>query len=157
VHRDYHAQNLLWRGDRSEIARVGVIDFQDALSGSPAYDLISLLEDARRDVALELAEAMTERYLARSREEGARIDEDEFRAAAALLAAQRNAKIIGIFARLAKRDSKPRYLVHLPRVWRYMERDLAHPALAPLRAWYERHVPREMRGVPALDFAGAIP
>ena len=134
MHRDYHAQNLLWRGDRSGLARVGMIDFQDALAGSPAYDLVSLLEDARRDVAPELANAMMDRYLARSRAHGAVLDEERFRAEAALLAAQRNAKIIGIFARLAKRDGKPRYLAHLPRVWRYMEQDLSHPGASAAEA-----------------------
>ena len=156
VHRDYHAQNLLWRGDRSGFARVGVIDFQDALAGSPAYDLVSLLEDARRDVAPELAEAMIELYLARSRGNGMKRDPARFRAGAAALAAQRNAKIIGIFARLAKRDGKPRYLAHLPRVWRYMERDLSHPVLAPLKAWYDRTIPPETRGELKLDIAGAL-
>jgi hypothetical protein len=155
VHRDYHAQNLIWRGNRSGLARVGVIDFQDALAGSRAYDLISLLEDARRDVAPELADAMTARYLEGSRNQGAAIDEERFAAHAAILAAQRNAKIIGIFARLAKRDSKPRYLAHLPRVWRYMERDLAHPALASLKAWYDRTIPAGLRGGPQRDIAGA--
>jgi hypothetical protein len=155
VHRDYHAQNLLWRGERAKLARVGMIDFQDALAGSPAYDLISLLEDARRDVAPELADSMTARYLARSRADGASAHPEHFRTAASVLAAQRNAKIIGIFARLAKRDGKTRYLAHLPRVWRYMERDLAHPALQPLRAWYDRTIPREARGALELDLAGA--
>jgi aminoglycoside/choline kinase family phosphotransferase len=155
VHRDYHAQNLLWRGDRSGLARVGVIDFQDALAGSPAYDLVSLLEDARRDVAPELAEAMMQLYLAQARAGGASHDPESFRADAALLAAQRNAKIIGIFARLAKRDNKPRYLAHLPRVWRYMERDLSHPVLAPLKAWYDRHLPPETRGALKPNIAGA--
>jgi N-acetylmuramate 1-kinase len=147
VHRDFHAQNLLWRGDRSGLARVGMIDFQDALAGSPAYDLVSLLEDARRDVATELAEAMTDRYLARCRAHGAVLDEKRFRAQAALLAAQRNAKIIGIFARLAKRDGKSRYLAHLPRVWRYMEQDLSHPELRRLKQWYDRIIPADARGV----------
>jgi aminoglycoside/choline kinase family phosphotransferase len=147
VHRDYHAQNLLWRGDRSGLARIGMIDFQDALAGSPAYDLVSLLEDARRDVAPELAHAMTDRYLARSRAHGAVLDDKRFRAEAALLAAQRNAKIIGIFARLAKRDGKARYLAHLPRVWRYMEQDLSHPELGRLKYWYDRFIPRDARGV----------
>ena len=143
VHRDYHAQNLLWRGDRLGLSRVGVIDFQDALAGSPAYDLVSLLEDARRDVAPELADAMTARYLVQSR-----VDPENFRASAAILAAQRNAKIVGIFARLAKRDNKPRYLGHLPRVWRYLERDLKHPALRPLQQWYDRTIPAELRQIP---------
>ena len=144
VHRDYHAQNLLWRGGMTGFARVGVIDFQDAVAGSPAYDLISLLEDARRDVAPELAAAMTARYLEESGADEAK--NESFRVAAALLAAQRNAKIIGIFARLAKRDKKPRYLAHLPRVWRYMDKDLSHPALRDLRRWYDRHVPPHLRG-----------
>jgi aminoglycoside/choline kinase family phosphotransferase len=157
VHRDYHAQNLIWRDQESGLSRVGVIDFQDALAGSPAYDLVSLLEDARRDVALELAEAMTVLYLSQARIEGAKLDPASFRADAATLAAQRNAKIIGIFARLAKRDGKPRYLAHLPRVWRYMERDLAHPALAPLRAWYDRTVPREARSALTSNLAGVTP
>ena len=148
VHRDYHAQNLLWRGDRSGLDRVGMIDFQDALAGSPAYDLVSLLEDARRDVCAPLAAAMTKRYLEQTRASGVNVDPERFSATAALLAAQRNAKIIGIFARLAKRDSKPRYLAHLPRVWRYMETDLAHPALRPLKAWYDRVLPPDIRNKP---------
>ncbi|MEY4879947.1 MAG: hypothetical protein RJB62_1416 [Pseudomonadota bacterium] len=142
VHRDYHAQNLLWMPERTGVARVGLVDFQDAVAGHAAYDLISLLEDARRDVPPELAEAMTRRYLARARPQGG---DEAFRAAAALLAAQRNAKIIGIFARLAKRDGKPRYLAHLPRVWGYMAPDLSHPSLVKLKTWYDRNVPNEAR------------
>jgi aminoglycoside/choline kinase family phosphotransferase len=145
VHRDYHVHNLFWLPARKGAARVGLIDFQDALAGGNAYDLISLLEDARREVTPELSDAMTARYLARRRGEGMAVDEAPFRAEAAVLAAQRNAKIIGIFARLWKRDNKPRYLAYIPRVWRYMERDLAHPALAPLKAWYDRVIPREAR------------
>jgi aminoglycoside/choline kinase family phosphotransferase len=155
VHRDYHAQNLLWRKGVSGLSRVGVIDFQDALAGSPAYDLVSLLEDARRDVAPELASAMTRRYLERARANGADVEPERFASHAALLAAQRNAKIIGIFARLAKRDKKPRYLGHLPRVWRYMEQDLQHPKLAPLKLWYDRTIPKEARGALDVELAGA--
>jgi aminoglycoside/choline kinase family phosphotransferase len=147
VHRDYHAQNLLWRPELSGHARVGLIDFQDALAGSPAYDIVSLLEDARRDVNPALAAAMMERYLAKRHEAGAGLDAGQFHASAALLAAQRNAKIIGIFARLARRDGKPRYLAHLPRVWRYMESDLNHPALGRLKAWYDRTLPKEARSL----------
>jgi aminoglycoside/choline kinase family phosphotransferase len=143
VHRDYHAQNLLWLPQRTAHARVGLIDFQDAVAGSPAYDLVSLLEDARRDVPQALAAAMTERYLAQM---NGHTDPEQFRMAAALLAAQRNAKIIGIFARLLARDKKPRYLAYLPRVWGYMERDLQHPALAALKIWYDRMVPPALRG-----------
>ena len=106
-------------------------------------------------MAPELAEAMTALYLSRARVNGVKLDPDGFRADAATLAAQRNAKIIGIFARLAKRDGKPRYLAHLPRVWRYMERDLSHPALAPLRAWYDRIIPRETRSALNLNLVGA--
>ena len=151
VHRDYHAMNLMWLPHRTGVARVGMIDFQDALAGHPAYDLISLLEDARREVTPAISDFMTALYISRSRAEGLALDETQFRAAAALLAAQRNAKIIGIFARLWMRDTKPRYLAHLPRVWRYMERDLAHPALAPLKAWYDRAVPQELRGAPRIE------
>jgi aminoglycoside/choline kinase family phosphotransferase len=143
VHRDYHAQNLLWLPERDGLARVGVIDFQDAVAGSRSYDLISLVEDARRDVAPELAEAMTQRYIAATG-----VDAALFRAEMAVMAAQRNAKIAGIFARLYKRDGKPRYLDYLPRVWGYLNRDLEHPALAPLKAWYDRTIPMEARGRP---------
>jgi aminoglycoside/choline kinase family phosphotransferase len=149
VHRDFHAQNLLWRKGEKGLARVGIVDFQDALAGAPAYDVVSLLEDARRDVAPELAQAMTESYIAASRDQGVALDPAHFRLTAAVLAAQRNAKIIGIFARLYKRDNKPRYLAHLPRVWRYMEQDLKHPALAKLRSWYDRYVPKEARAIRA--------
>ncbi|MBU6443248.1 MAG: phosphotransferase [Alphaproteobacteria bacterium] len=151
VHRDYHAQNLLWLSERREAARVGLIDFQDAVAGSRAYDLISLTEDARRDVAPELAEATTGAYLAAMRRQGTPRDEETHRAEMAVAAAQRNAKIVGIFARLYKRDGKPRYLSYLPRVWGYLNRDLEHPALAPLKAWYDTKVPPECRGEPRLE------
>ncbi len=141
VHRDYHAQNLLWLPERKGVARVGLIDFQDAVTGTRSYDLISLIEDARRDVTAETAEATTRHYLAATGR-----DEDAFRAQMAVMAAQRNAKIAGIFARLFKRDGKPRYLSHLPRVWGYLDRDLEHPALAGLKSWYDRTIPREARG-----------
>jgi aminoglycoside/choline kinase family phosphotransferase len=115
------------------------------VAGAPAYDVISLLEDARRDVPPELARAMTERYIAAT---GA--DRECFLMQAAILAAQRNAKIAGIFARLAKRDGKPRYLAHLPRVWRYMENDLSHPSLRMLKTWYDRVLPTQSRGIPSM-------
>jgi N-acetylmuramate 1-kinase len=146
VHRDYHAQNLLWLPQRNDIARVGMIDFQDAVAGARSYDLISLVEDARRDVAPELGEAMTQHYLGAMAQAGNALDEESYRAEMAVMAAQRNAKIVGIFARLFKRDGKPRYLAYLPRVWGYLDHDLEHPALAPLKAWYERVIPRELRG-----------
>jgi aminoglycoside/choline kinase family phosphotransferase len=149
VHRDFHAQNLLWRRGHEGLARVGIVDFQDAVAGAPAYDVVSLLEDARRDVAPEFAQAMMDLYLVASAREGMARDPSHFALTAAVLAAQRNAKIIGIFARLFKRDKKPRYLAHLPRVWRYMERDLQHPVLARLKSWYERHVPQHARSIRA--------
>ncbi len=146
VLRDYHAENLMWMDGRTGIARAGLLDFQDALAGSPAYDLISLVEDARRDVSVELADAMTRRYIGARSARDAGLDEEAFRFAAALLAAQRNTKIVGIFARLWKRDGKPRYTKFLPRMWGYLDRDLSHPALKPLKAWFDRHVPRAWRG-----------
>lgn len=145
VHRDYHAQNLFWLPSRSGTARVGIIDFQDAVAGNRSYDLVSLVEDARRDVAPELADAMKDRYLAAMSANGCALEEESWSAEVAVTAAQRNAKIAGIFARLARRDHKPRYLAHLPRVWNHLERDLAHPALTPLRTWYDRTIPRETR------------
>ncbi len=145
VLRDFHAQNLLWMPERVGLARTGLIDFQDAVAGSRAYDLISLIEDARRDVSPDLAERTTAHYLAAAQVK----DEAQFRGEMAVMAAQRNAKIVGIFARLYKRDAKPRYLALLPRVWGHLERDLSHPALADLRAWYDRTIPKSRRAIPA--------
>ena len=147
VHRDYHAENLLWLPERPGLARVGLIDFQDAVAGSAAYDLISLTEDARRDVSPVLAEGATRQYLAAMRAQGTPLDEAGFRYEMAVMAAQRNTKIVGIFARLYSRDGKARYLAFLPRVWAYLERDLTHPALADLRAWYARVIPKDKRKV----------
>jgi aminoglycoside/choline kinase family phosphotransferase len=147
VHRDYHAENLLWLPERDGLARVGLIDFQDAVAGSAAYDLISLVEDARRDVSPELAEAATRHYLTAMKNQGSPVDEPAFRHEMAVMAAQRNAKIVGIFARLYKRDGKARYLAFLPRVWGYLERDLSHPALAGLKTWYDRVIPKDKRAV----------
>lgn len=138
VLRDVHAENLIWLPDREGPAQAGVIDFQDALFGHPAYDLVSLLEDARRDVEPALAEAMIERYLA-----NAYIDDvGGFLTAYAVLGAQRNAKILGIFVRLATRDHKQKYLEYLPRVARNFLEDLTHPALEGVRAWVVREVPQ---------------
>ena len=136
VYVDYHADNLIWLPERAGHARVGLLDFQDARVGPPAYDLVSLLEDARRDVAPALAEAMIRRYLAARPE----LDPDSFRAAYVILGAQRNAKILGLFSRLARRDGKRRYLALQPRVRGYLERDLAHPALDALRGWFGEHL-----------------
>lgn len=154
VLRDYHAENLLWLPARHTAARAGVIDFQDALAGHPAYDLISLLEDARRAVDPALRGAMMERYVAGRTAAPGAFDREEFLAAAAILSAQRNAKIAGIFARLHLRDGKPRYLNFLPRVWRYLEDDLKHPVLAPVAAWFERHIPADKRADAAMKAGG---
>lgn len=135
VLRDYHAENIMLPDDGTQ----GLIDFQDALVGHPAYDLVSLLQDARRDVSTELEKAMIERYLA------ATDPGDEFEADYARLGAQRNAKIVGIFTRLYKRDGKSRYLAMIPRVWEAMERDLAHPALGPVERWFAANIPKELR------------
>ena len=146
VHRDYHAQNLIWLPSRGAHARVGEIDFQDAVAGARGYDLISLLEDARRDVAPALRTAMTAHYFDAMAKQGTPLDEEAYRAEMAVMAAQRNAKIVGIFARLFKRDGKPRYLGYLPRVWAHLNRDLEHPALGALKAWYADVIPSERRG-----------
>lgn len=155
VHRDYHAQNLLWLPDRRGTARIGMIDFQDAVAGPRSYDLVSLLEDARRDVSHDLADAMTRHYLEAMNAQGVALDEEAHRREMAVMAAQRNVKIVGIFARLFKRDAKPRYLAYLPRVWGYLNRDLEHPALAPLKNWYAQAIPPERRGQPDLQGATA--
>jgi aminoglycoside/choline kinase family phosphotransferase len=136
--RDYHAENLLWLAGREGFKRAGIIDFQDGLVGNPAYDLVSLLEDARRDVSPDLAEAMIRRYAAGAAALGA-FDEDAFRRDYAILGAQRNAKILGIFARLINRDRKPRYAEFFPRVEAHFRRDLAHPDLAPVANFFARH------------------
>jgi aminoglycoside/choline kinase family phosphotransferase len=137
VLRDYHADNLMVLPD----GRLGLLDFQDALAGHPAYDLVSLLQDARRDVSAELEEAMLARYASAANV----ADVERFRAHYEILGAQRNTKILGIFTRLWKRDGKPHYLPLQPRVWTYLERNLAHPALAPVRAWFEANVPAAKR------------
>ncbi|MBI1391233.1 MAG: phosphotransferase [Alphaproteobacteria bacterium] len=131
VLRDFHAENLIWLPARHGVARVGMIDFQDGLVGHSAYDLVSLLEDARRDVTPSLAMAMVDRYCANA-ETISGFDAKAFREEYAILGAQRNAKILGIFARLVKRDGKPRYEGLLPRVETHFRNDLRHPALAPV-------------------------
>lgn len=136
--RDYHADNLMVLGNRRDL---GLLDFQDALAGHPAYDLVSLLQDARRDVSPELEAAMLERYAAAAGIE----DPGAFRADYEVLGAQRNTKILGIFTRLWRRDGKPHYLPFQPRVWSYLERNLAHPALAPVRAWFDANLPPDKR------------
>lgn len=142
VLRDYHAENIMLPADGSQ----GLIDFQDALVGHPAYDLVSLLQDARRDVDPLVERAMLDLYIATARPEG------DFTADYAVLGAQRNAKIVGIFTRLAKRDGKPRYLELIPRVWGLLERDLAHPALKPVATWFAQNIPAGVRANPGGSF-----
>ncbi len=144
VLRDYHADNLMWLPGRPGIAACGLLDFQDAVVGPVTYDLVSLFEDARRDVPAALARRLLARYRAAFPE----IGEAEFAASYAVLGAQRNAKIIGIFTRLDRRDGKPGYLAHIPRVWRWLEGDLRHPALAAIRHWMDREIPPELRMAP---------
>jgi aminoglycoside/choline kinase family phosphotransferase len=142
VLRDYHSPNLMWLPKREGVKRVGLLDFQDALRGPLAYDVVSLLQDARLDVPEALERDQLARYCAARSAQSPHFSSDQFRALYATLGAQRNSKILGIFARLAKRDGKRGYLAHIPRVARYLERDLAHPALARLRGFYEREFPR---------------
>jgi aminoglycoside/choline kinase family phosphotransferase len=138
VLRDFHADNLMVLPGKRDL---GLLDFQDALAGHAAYDLVSLLQDARRDVDPGLEQAMLDRYVAQ-----ANIDDAErFRSHYEVLGAQRNSKILGIFTRLWKRDGKPHYLELQPRVWRYLERNLTHRALAPVRHWFDEHVPQHAR------------
>jgi aminoglycoside/choline kinase family phosphotransferase len=146
VLRDYHVDNLMLLPNRPGVRGCGLLDFQDAVTGQPSYDLVSLLEDARRDVPAPLRQAMTERYLAAFPD----LDRSAFLRSAAILSAQRNCKILGIFTRLWKRDGKPQYLVHIPRVWRLLEADLRHPALRPIARWLDRHLPPETRCRPDL-------
>nr|WP_238207597.1 tRNA (adenosine(37)-N6)-threonylcarbamoyltransferase complex ATPase subunit type 1 TsaE [Methylobacterium aerolatum] len=139
--RDYHSPNLIWLPGREGLERVGVIDFQDAVMGHPAYDVASLLQDARVDATADFELRLLGLYVRERRARDANFDMGAFATAYALLAAQRATKILGIFARLDKRDGKPGYLAHLPRIEGYLLRNLAHPALAPLRDWHARHLP----------------
>ena len=138
--RDYHSPNLLLCSGRTGLARLGVIDFQDAVFGHPAYDLVSLLQDARLDVPQETEKSLYARYCEGAAKADATFDPASFARAYAILGAQRNTKILGIFARLSLRDGKHGYLAHLPRIHRYLFRNLAHPDLKPLRAWYEANL-----------------
>jgi len=136
VLRDYHAENIMLLGSTK---KQGLLDFQDALNGHKAYDLVSLLQDARRDVSAELEAEMFDYYVEQT---GVGAD---FLADYAVLGAQRNAKIVGIFVRLWKRDGKPKYLDYIPRVWALLERDLSHPALEPVAQWFDANIPQHLR------------
>ena len=147
VLRDYHAENVMLVGGRSGVAHFGLLDFQDALAGHPAYDLASILEDARRDVPPEVERAMIDRYVA------ATGHGEDFERAYWALAAQRNTRILGVFTRLWKRDDKPGYRRFQPRMWGLLERDLGHPALGPVRDWFDSNVPTDARRAPWLQAA----
>ena len=143
---DYHADNLMWLPDRSGLCQVGLLDFQDAVVGPATYDLVSLIEDARRDVPDHLADVLISRYL-----DAFPSDHAAFLAEYAATAAQRNTRIIGVFGRLFLRDRKAGYLELLPRVWRLLEHDLGHPELSELRDWFDSHVPVKLRTTPDVD------
>lgn len=143
--RDYHKDNLLWLPARSGVKACGLLDFQDAQRGHPSYDLVSLIEDARRDVAPAVHAACLQRYIVQA----GIADAAGFRTGFALMSAQRHARIIGLFVRLMRRDGKPDYLPHLPRVWRMFERSLQHEALSPLRRWVDRLLPPPLRRIGA--------
>jgi len=141
VLRDYHVDNLMVLGDGHGLDGIGLLDFQDALIGDKAYDLVSLLQDARRDVPPALEARLINVFVEKAGIE----DVDAFKRAYALLGAHRSLRIVGIFIRLWKRDGKPRYLEHLPRLWRYVERNLEHPALGDIKAWYDVAIPEAAR------------
>ena len=143
--RDYHSPNIFWRPERAGLDRVGIIDYQDALAEPWAYDLASLLQDARVDVPAELERREFARYCAEVAAYEASFDPAVFAATYATFGAQRNTRLVGLWVRLLKRDGKPGYLKHMPRTWDYLQRNLAHPDLAVLRGWYDTHFPKGVR------------
>ena len=150
VLRDFHAENLIWLPERGGLSAVGLLDYQDALAGSPAYDLVSLLEDARRDTDKSLRDGMFARFVSATG-----FNQSDFAVRYSTLGAQRNLKILGIFARLCVRDGKSEYLSLMPRVWRHLLRDLTAPALAPLRRFVETQIPAPTRSALARVEASA--
>jgi tRNA threonylcarbamoyl adenosine modification protein YjeE len=141
VLRDFHSPNLIWLDQRPGIAKVGIIDFQDTVLGPTAYDLVSLLQDARIDVPEPLELALLTRYIKARRTAAESFDPASFAELYAIMSLQRNTRLLGTFARLNRRDGKPHYLRHQPRIWTYLSRSLAHPALASIREWYSANVP----------------
>ncbi|MEM6602410.1 MAG: phosphotransferase [Pseudomonadota bacterium] len=141
VLRDYHADNLMWFPDQKDIERVGLLDYQDAVIGNPAYDVVSLLQDARRPIASSLQKKMIDYYLSQSD----LLSKEDFMRCYNILGAQRNIKILGIFMRLFVVDKKSDYLAFLPTVWGYLEEDLAQPELKPLKDWFDRWLPLPLR------------
>ena len=155
--RDFHSPNLHWLAERQGLKRIGLIDFQDAVLGPPAYDVASLLQDARVDVPEDLEMRLAALYMRRRTAADPAFDVKGFAAAYAAMGAQRATKILGIFARLDKRDGKPEYLGHLPRIERYLDRNLAHPLLRPLALWYQNHLPRALGAPPQVRFVERCP
>jgi N-acetylmuramate 1-kinase len=148
---DFHVDNLILRPGRQGVAACGLLDFQDGVIGPVGFDLMSLVQDVRRDVPDVLARRMIDRYLAAFPE----LDREAYLASYAVGGAQRNARILGTFVRLWKRDGKPSYLAWMPRTWRMVETNLAHPALAPLARWFDQHFPpaertKPLPGAPAI-------
>lgn len=141
VLRDYHSPNIIWLAEREDIKRIGIIDFQDTVLGPGVYDLVSLLQDARIDVPEQLELTLLSRYIKARRAADESFDAASFAELYAIMSAQRNTRLLGTFARLNRRDGKPQYLRHQPRVWTYLNRSLAHPALADFRQWYAENVP----------------
>ena len=144
VLRDFHVDNLIYLPERAGIGACGLLDFQDAVKGPITYDLVSLLEDARRDISSELVDEMLEHYVS-SFNNFSRVD---FFTSMAVLGAQRHTKVIGIFTRLSQRDRKSNYLIHIPRVWQMLENACMHPALFPLKSWLDTNIPSHLRCVP---------
>ncbi len=150
VLRDYHVDNLVWLANKAGINCCGILDFQGALIGSQAYDLMSLLEDARRDVSPELTDHLRRRYFAAFDKLAVPgHHRDAFEAAFAVVGAGRHAKVIGLFTRLSRRDGKSDYLPHIARVWRLLERSLSHPMLSSLADWFNTYIPQNLRTLPA--------
>lgn len=143
--RDYHSPNLVWLPDREGVARVGILDFQDALREYSAFDLVSLLQDARVDVSQELEEELFSYYCAQVEAQDPVFDRNQFVGAYADFGAQRNTRLLGLWTRLLKRDGKAHYMAHMPRTWGYLQRNLRHVTLAPLATWYDKHFPASLR------------
>lgn len=142
IQRDYHAENLLWVPENNGVKKVGLLDFQDAMLGHPAYDLVSVLQDARRDVSREIEVAMKRRYAAQNN-----LNAGDFDTAYAILGVQRNLRILGVFARLCMRDGKAHYVDFIPRVWAHIETNLAHPALSSIADMIRSNLPYPDRSV----------
>jgi tRNA threonylcarbamoyl adenosine modification protein YjeE len=140
--RDYHSPNLMWLGDRQGICRIGLLDFQDTILGHPAYDVVSLAEDARVTVAPDLETALIDRYVTARAAAEPGFDAPGFRRAYWILSLQRNTRLLGTFARLLLRDGKPHYMKHYPRIWDYLDRAFQQDVSRPLKLWYDAHVPR---------------